>query len=86
MDECLGEAITRQCARADEPCDEPGCQYKKGEYELRYIHGEVRILVNISRTRPSDDRSDGDDELPELWESCGVCGKQTKRHRMHDAS
>ena len=85
-DECLGEAVTRQCARADEPCDESGCQYKKGEHELRYTHGGVRILVNISKTTPSGDASEGEEDLPEMWESCIVCGKQSARSRMQDGT
>ena len=85
-DECLGEAIARMCSKTDEPCDESGCQFKKGEHELRYTHGGVRILFNVSKAAPSDAKLEGDEELAEMWESCIVCGKQSTRVRMQDGT
>ena len=85
-DECLGETITRQCAQADEPCDDHVCSYKKGEHELRLAHGSVRILIHFGRTNPPEEKLDGDEDLPEMWESCGICGKQSGRSRMQDGT
>lgn len=85
-DECLGEAIMRLCSRAEEPCDEPGCQFKKGEHELRYTHGGIRILVNIGNKNDSKEVAGEDDDLPEMWESCSVCSKESIRCRMQDAT
>ena len=74
------------CLRADEPCDEAGCQYKKGEHELRYTHGGVRILFHTKRTSQPKEQLDEDDDLPEMWESCSVCGKESPHHMMYDAT
>ncbi|EKM51041.1 uncharacterized protein PHACADRAFT_262987 [Phanerochaete carnosa HHB-10118-sp] len=86
VDECLGETITRMCSKVDGACDEPGCSFKKGEHELRYTHGGIRILLNISKASRSDPQLEGDEELPEMWESCVVCGKQSTRVRMQDGT
>jgi 1-phosphatidylinositol-3-phosphate 5-kinase len=85
-DECLGEAITRMCLRADEPCDEVGCQFKKGEHELRYTHGGIRILFHTLRVSDSKEQLNEDEKLPEMWESCSVCSKESPRTQMQDGT
>lgn len=84
-DDCLGDTLSRLCSRADEPCDEPNCKFKHGEHELRCIHGTVRITISVgvlSELYQADDS----EELPEIWQSCGVCAKETPKERMHDGT
>lgn len=81
-DETLGEAVARMCTRAEEPCQDPACHFKKSEHELRYVHDRVRIHVNCKPMQPPTE----DEELPDMWESCAICGKSSQKVRMQDAT
>lgn len=81
-DETLGEAVARICTRAEEPCQDPACRFTQGEHELRYVHDRVRIHVNCKPMQPPTE----DEELPDMWESCTVCGKISQKVRMQDAT
>ncbi|CAL1702515.1 unnamed protein product [Somion occarium] len=85
-DECLGEAVTRLCATSDDRCPEVGCHYKRGQHELRWIHGRTRIVGIISPTSEGNDETEGEDDLPQMWESCDVCKKRSSVDRMQDGT
>ncbi|KAH9943601.1 hypothetical protein B0H21DRAFT_695546 [Amylocystis lapponica] len=86
-DETLGEAITRMCSTAEELCDKPGCQYRRGDHDVRWIHGNVRILATVSvPAAATQAKSDQSDEILRMWESCAICGKESRRDRMTDGT
>lgn len=77
----LGETLVRMCSVADDPCGNTGCQSKRGDHELRFIHAGVIILVN---SEPLD--VPYDDDYIEMWESCQECGAKTTTHKMSDGT
>ena len=84
-EESLGEAVTRLCTTAEEPCIEPGCQFLRGDHDLQWIHSGVRIVATISL--PSTlDNSFGEEGAISMWQSCAVCAMETSRQHMHDGS
>ncbi|KAI0071370.1 hypothetical protein K474DRAFT_1669074 [Panus rudis PR-1116 ss-1] len=89
-DERLGEAVIRLCSTVDDPCQEIACPFKRGEHELRWIHGGVRILGNVSHTPETDPHRPSvrtsEEELPEMWESCKVCQKKSETQKMSDGT
>lgn len=85
-DECLGETILRLCARADERCDEPGCSFRRGEHELRFVHGTVRITVKVRPASSLDAEKEGEGDLPQMSVSCKVCAKQSPKDQMLDGT
>lgn len=83
-DKTLGDAVADLCSAADKPCDTNGCQFKRGEHELRMIHGGLRIVLKVEAREISDESSQND--IIEMWESCKTCGAVTRRHSMSDGT
>ncbi|KAF9456920.1 hypothetical protein BDZ94DRAFT_1326638 [Collybia nuda] len=83
-DGTLGETIVDFAARADNPCDQPGCTYKHHQHELRLIHDG--ILVTIKVTKFGADKPSLEDNRIDVWESCGLCDSESKRHEMSDGT
>lgn len=77
----LGETLVRMCSVAEDPCGNAGCQSKRGDHELRFIHAGVRIAVHSEPLEVSYD-----DDYIEMWESCQCCGEETKPHKMSDGT
>ncbi|PCH34847.1 hypothetical protein WOLCODRAFT_139614 [Wolfiporia cocos MD-104 SS10] len=87
-DETLGEMITRLCTTADEFCDEPGCQYRHADHDLRWIHAGVRVVATVSPPErdPEEPPADQDADTPSMWYCCAVCGQQSQREPMRDGT
>lgn len=86
-DKSLGDTVTHLCASADDPCREPGCGFKRGQHEIRWIHGGTRIVVNTSSPNTTDEKgTESDDDLPRMWESCALCQKKSPVVRMQDGT
>ncbi|TBU43722.1 hypothetical protein BD309DRAFT_959936 [Dichomitus squalens] len=83
-DESLGEAIVRWCETAEDPCRHPECQFQRGEHDMRWIHGGVRLLATVSPPT-SGDASTSDDSV-RMWVGCGICGKESSKEVMHDGT
>ncbi|KAH8105226.1 hypothetical protein BXZ70DRAFT_919923 [Cristinia sonorae] len=84
-DECLGDAVIRMCGTACDPCQEPKCQWKRGEHERLWTHAGVRVSANLSFD-PGSKLDDGSDAPVEMWESCVECGKEGKKQTMSDGT
>jgi 1-phosphatidylinositol-3-phosphate 5-kinase len=83
-DKTLGDAIVDLCSAADKPCDKSGCQFKRGQHELRFIHGGLRITI---RVEPRDiDVDTSHDDTVEMWETCKTCNAHSRRNRMSDGT
>ena len=90
VDESLGEFVSRVCADAPEPCSKTGCQTLRLHHDMRWIHAGTRIVATImasNETPRSEVTSSGTNEdLIYMWESCAVCGKESKRREMLDGT
>ncbi|THH14287.1 hypothetical protein EW146_g6020, partial [Bondarzewia mesenterica] len=76
----LGEMVHDICARAEEPCDRPGCESTRGHHELRWMHDGTRI---VAKTHPIEQ---ADEDRIEIWQSCRVCYETTPRCIMDDGT
>ncbi|KAI0824412.1 hypothetical protein BC628DRAFT_1379436 [Trametes gibbosa] len=86
-DDTLGEAILRWCTTAEDPCAHPDCHYKRGEHDIRWIHGGLRILATISRpTSIEASSSSHNDEDIHMWQGCAICGKESNKEVMRDGT
>ncbi|KAI0922409.1 hypothetical protein AcV7_005948 [Taiwanofungus camphoratus] len=85
-DESLGEMITRLCCAGEDPCDKPGCQFKRADHDLRWIHAGVRIVATVSLPSTSKDASAAADDVVQLWERCAVCGVESSKQKMLDGT
>lgn len=85
-DDCLGDLLFKLCCRASEPCDEPNCRSRRGEHELRFTHGSLCVTATIASTTEASQTRDAAQELPDMWQSCVICGKETSKQRMHDGT
>ena len=83
-DESLGEAITRWCETAEEPCRHPECQFQRGEHDMRWIHNGVRLLATVSS--PTSGEASASDDSVRMWVGCAVCGKESPKEVMHDGT
>ena len=88
-DRTLGEAIREWVEGGGRECTRHGCTAKRGEHEVRYVHGGVRVAVNIGDVDTGtgdvgDDPSVGSGIT--MWESCAVCKARTKRRVMSDGT
>lgn len=79
----LGERIREWMEGAERGCTTGGCTAKKGEHELRYVHGGIRVAVNIG---VDEGQVEMDAIAISMWESCLVCGAHTNRRIMSDGS
>ncbi|RDB21822.1 hypothetical protein Hypma_010794 [Hypsizygus marmoreus] len=92
-DVMLGGAVDEMVLEAAKPCAQAGCRFKKGEHEVRLIHGGVRIAVDIvsdERSEKEKEKEKEDDERDgdriDVWESCLVCGAKSKRNPISDGT
>ncbi|PIL34683.1 hypothetical protein GSI_03463 [Ganoderma sinense ZZ0214-1] len=83
-DESLGEAIIRWCEAGEDHCGHPDCQFNRGEHDMRWIHGGLRLLATVS-VPTSSDASTSDDSV-RMWVSCAVCEKESPKRIMHDGT
>ncbi|TFK37716.1 hypothetical protein BDQ12DRAFT_684579 [Crucibulum laeve] len=84
-DKTLGETILEMASSAEMPCERTGCTWKRGQHELRLIHGGLRIVVNIDNSAEEEDL--GSKDVPiEVWQSCAVCDAKTARTKMSVAT
>jgi 1-phosphatidylinositol-3-phosphate 5-kinase len=80
-DKTLGGMITRMAATAEDKCGNAGCQSKRGQHELRFIHGGTRVIVNIN---PLEEVVD--EERIDMWQSCVECSLKTETVKMSDGT
>lgn len=83
-DESLGEAIVRWCTTAEDACCHPDCHFQRGEHDMRWIHGGVRMIATIALPAPGEVYIS--DDLVRMWQSCAICGKETPKAVMHDGT
>lgn len=86
LDKTLGDAIVDLCASADSNCDKPGCTFKRGEHEIRFTHGGMRITLRVEPREITGETSGSQNDSIELWESCKVCAKESRRRMMSDGA
>jgi 1-phosphatidylinositol-3-phosphate 5-kinase len=82
-DRMLGEMISELCDGVDKQCDTPKCQSKRIDHQLRFIHGGVRIALDVD---PDNNGEMGRGEEIEVWESCNICKLKTERSQMSDGT
>jgi len=82
-DKTLGEAITDFCIHSEEPCVTPGCELKSGKHQRRFIHGGLRIVMDMN---PHEGGEVKDVENIELWVGCKVCQAKTTPSPMNDGT
>jgi len=83
-DKTLGDAIVDLCSAAEQPCDKPGCQFKRREHELRFIHGGLRIVIKVEPRDINIGTSQND--TIEMWQTCKACAVQSRRNPMSDGT
>ncbi|KAL4265488.1 PIPK domain-containing protein [Pleurotus pulmonarius] len=84
LDKCLGAAITEWVSCAGLHCSENSqCKFKRGEHEMRFIHGGVCIAVKVQQ---AEEDAPWRDDAIEMWQSCSICGAQTKQTTMSDGT
>jgi 1-phosphatidylinositol-3-phosphate 5-kinase len=83
-DKPLGDAIVDLCSAADKPCDKLGCLFKRGEHELRFIHGGLQIVVKVEPRDITDATSQSD--IIEMWETCRICAARSRLNHMNDGT
>ncbi|EPQ53029.1 hypothetical protein GLOTRDRAFT_139979 [Gloeophyllum trabeum ATCC 11539] len=85
-DRRLGETIEELVSSADEMCLKPGCIFKKGDHERRWIHNGTRVRVKVDADDSDPDRKDPPEEDVGMWLSCALCGRRTGKVRMSDGT
>jgi len=80
-DKTLGGMITRMATTAEDQCGNTGCQSKRSQHELRFIHAGTRVTVNIN---PLEEVVDG--EWIDMWQSCVECSAKTGTVKMSDGT
>jgi 1-phosphatidylinositol-3-phosphate 5-kinase len=80
-DKTLGGAIIRMATTADDQCGNAGCQSKRFQHELDFVHGGIRITVNINSLEEIVN-----EERVDMWQSCVECSARTKAVRMSDGT
>jgi 1-phosphatidylinositol-3-phosphate 5-kinase len=74
-DQRLGESVVQWCNEARELCRRPKCRFTKGEHELRWIHGGVRIAL---QKHFEDEPEYSLEAVMRAWIRCKICGKETE--------
>jgi 1-phosphatidylinositol-3-phosphate 5-kinase len=82
-DQVLGEAIMDLTAKSLLPCLRQRCPYKRGQHELRLIHGGIRIIVRVDNEVTSPET---EDTYIKTWETCAVCSAASEQNTMTDAT
>lgn len=80
-DKTLGGAIIRMATTADDQCGNAGCQSKRYQHELDFVHGGMRIAVNIDSLEEIVN-----EERIDMWQSCVECLAKTKVVKMSDGT
>lgn len=80
-DKTLGGTIIRMATTAEDQCGNPGCQSKRSQHELRFIHGGTRVTVNID---PLEEVVN--EERIDMWQSCVECSAKTEAVKMSDGT
>jgi 1-phosphatidylinositol-3-phosphate 5-kinase len=84
-DQSLGDMVTSMCVRADEPCAQPGCKARRRQHERRWIHGGIRVVVQMEARNPSASPDVHSEDI-EMWQSCKICRKSTEQCKMSDGT
>jgi 1-phosphatidylinositol-3-phosphate 5-kinase len=95
----LGDMIRDWVENSEEQCSKSGCTAKSGEHEVRYVHGGVKVTINVSggdRTgvrdndeealRDKQNASKRDHSIIKMWDTCAVCNAHTKKSIMSDGT
>ena len=82
-DRSLGDTVTHLCSNSNKPCDTPGCTFKRGQHERRFIHGGLMVAATLSPCQPE---SPDDSNDLKIWQSCKVCGAKTEPSQMSDGT
>lgn len=80
-DKTLGAMIMRMATTAEDQCGNAGCQSKRGQHELDFIHGGTRVTVNVITLEEAVD-----EERVDMWQSCVECSSRTKVVKMSDGT
>ena len=80
-DKTLGGTIMRMATTAEDHCGNNGCQSKRCQHELHFIHGGTRITVNIN---PLEEVVE--EERIDMWQSCVECSAKTEAVKMSDGT
>ena len=80
-DKTLGGMIIRMSTTAEDQCGNAGCQSKRNQHELHFIHAGTQVTVNIY---PLEEVVD--EERIEMWQSCAECSVKTETARMSDGT
>ena len=80
-DKTLGGMIMRMATTAEDQCGNTGCQSKRSQHELHFIHGGTRVVVNIN---PLEEVVD--EERIDMWQSCMECWAKTEVAKMSDGT
>lgn len=89
LDESLGEFVSRVCETAFDPCNKGGCQALRAHHDLRWIHAGTRVIATLSTPKDgqeSHSSSEKDEDVIQIWETCAICGKQSKKREMLDGT
>ena len=80
-DKTLGGMIMRMATTAEDQCGNAGCQSKRSQHELHFIHGGTRVIVNINPLEEVVDK-----ERIDMWQSCVECSAKTETMKMSDGT
>ncbi|KAF8621435.1 hypothetical protein AX15_007794 [Amanita polypyramis BW_CC] len=85
-DPTLGEVIINFSTMFPLACEEPGCTYKCGEHQLKFMHDKARIDIAFSgRDREQQGDENGSGKIM-MWETCAVCGAKSAMKEMCDGT
>lgn len=84
-DRPLGDALKELITTSRLPCDQRDCLYKRGQHELRLIHGSLRIVLRVESKDVEEEEESNSNEI-ECWLSCAVCGLTTPKAPLSDAA
>ena len=80
-DKTLGGMITRMATTGEDQCGNTGCQSKRSQHELHFIHSGTQVTVNIN---PLEEVID--EERIDMWQSCVECPAKTEMVKMSDGT
>ncbi|KAG6816538.1 hypothetical protein H0H87_005315 [Tephrocybe sp. NHM501043] len=83
-DVSLGDMVMNLVEAAGWPCEVTGCKFVQGLHETRMIHDGVKVTINVEERKGED--SPINQGKVKVWESCGNCGTQSRRHEMSDGT
>ncbi|KAF8625461.1 hypothetical protein AX17_006862 [Amanita inopinata Kibby_2008] len=80
----VGEMLNELSSTFPLQCDEPGCQYKCGQHQIRFMHDTVCIEVSFDYN--IDESPHGGDGAITMWETCAICGVRSTSREMSDGA